>query len=258
MKWNDMSKHVNLSMPGYIKDALHKFQHPLPKRPQYAPRDWTVPTYGERIQYAPLPDAAPPATSEEITSAQAVVGNLLYSARAVDPTLLVPLSALASQLSTATTTTIKAVAHLLDYCSTHPESTIRYFASDMQLKIHSNASYLSEPKSKSRIGGYFYVGNKTNSRMKPLSNGQLLCHTAVLKHVVSSVADAEFGALFVNAKEGTIKRTTLAEMGHTQDATELKTDNTTKDCIINNTVQQKGSKAKDLRLYWVKDRVEQN
>jgi hypothetical protein len=223
LKWNYMNKYVDLSMPGYIKDALHKFQHPLPKRPQYAPHKWTVPAYGQRIQYVPLPDAAPPATSEEITRAQAVVGTLLYNARAVDPTLLVPLSALASQLSTATTTTIKAVSHLLDYCSTHPESIIRYFASDMQLKIHSDVSYLSEPKAKSRIGGYFYLVNKTNSRMKPISNGPLLFHTTVLKHVVSSVSEAEFSALFVNAKEGTATRTTLAEMGHNQDATELKT-----------------------------------
>jgi hypothetical protein len=258
LKWNYMSKHVDLSMPGYIKDALQKFQHPLPKRPQYAPHNCTVPAYGQCIQYAPLPDAAPPATSEEITRAQAIVGTLLYNARAVDPTLLVPLSALASQVSTATTTTIKAVSHLLDYCSTHPEYTIRYFASDMQLKIHSDASYLSEPKAKSIIGGYFYLGNTTNSRMKLLSNGPLLCHTTVLKHVVSSVADAEFGALFVNAKEGTVTRTTLDEMGHNQDAIELKTDTTTADGIINNTVQQKRSKAMDMKFYWVKDRVEQN
>jgi hypothetical protein len=45
--------------------------------------------------------------------------------------------------------------------------------------------------------------------------------------VVSSVAEAEFGALFVNAKEGNVTHTTLAEMGHNQDATELKTDNST-------------------------------
>jgi hypothetical protein len=125
LNWDYANKHVDLSMPGYIKDALHKFQHPLLKRPQYAPQHWTVPAYGQRIKYALLPDAAPPATASEITRAQAIVGTLLYNARAVDPTLLMPLSALASHLSTATTTKIKAVSHLLDYCSTHPESTIR-------------------------------------------------------------------------------------------------------------------------------------
>jgi hypothetical protein len=127
----------------------------------------------------------------------------------------------------------------------------------MQLKIHSDASYLSEPKAKSRIGGYFYLGNNTNSRLKPISNGPLLCHITVLIHVVSSVSEAEFGAIFVNAKEGTVTRTTLAEMGHNQDSTDLKTDNTTADGIINNTVQQKHSKAMDMRFYWVKDSLEQ-
>jgi hypothetical protein len=126
----------------------------------------------------------------------------------------------------------------------------------MQLKSHSDASYVSEPKAKSRIDGYFYLVGKTDSRMKPLSNGPLFCHTTVLKHVVSSVAEAEFGALFVNAKEGTVTRTTLSEMGHNQDATDLITDNTTADGIINNTVQQKRSKAMDMRFYWIKDRVE--
>jgi hypothetical protein len=83
-------------MPGYIKDALHNFLHPTPTRPQYAPHNCTVPTYGQRIQYAPLPDASPPATAQEITRSQAIVGTLLYNARAVDPTLLVPLRTLAS------------------------------------------------------------------------------------------------------------------------------------------------------------------
>jgi hypothetical protein len=100
------------------------------------------------------------------------------------------------------------------------------------------------------------VGNKTDSPKKPLYNGPLLCHTTALKHVVSSLAEDKCGALFVNAKEGTVTRTTLAEMGHNQDATELKTDNTTADGIINNTVQQKLSKVMDMRFYWVKDRVE--
>jgi hypothetical protein len=75
------------------------------------------------------------------------------------------------------------------------------------------------------------LGNKTNSLKNSLSNGPLLCHTKILKHVVSSVAEAEFGAIFVNAKEGTATHITLAEMGLNQEATEIKTDNTTSDGI---------------------------
>jgi hypothetical protein len=185
------------------------------------------------------------------------VVTLLYNTRAVDPTLRVPLSTLASQLYTATATTINDVSHLLEYCSLNPESSIRKFASDMQIKILSDASYLSEPKAKSRIGGYFYLGIKTKSPKKPLSNVKLLCHT-ILKHVVSSVAEAKSGALFENEKEGTVTRTALTEMGHNQDATELTTYNTTSYGIINNTVQQKCSKTMYMRFYWVKDRAEQD
>jgi hypothetical protein len=80
----------------------------------------------------------------------------------------------------------------------------------------------------------------------------LLC-----SNVVSSVSEAECGDIFVNAKEGNITHTTLSEMGHKQDTTELKTDNSTTDGIINNTVQQKRSKTMDTIFYWVKDRFEQ-
>jgi hypothetical protein len=121
----------------------------------------------------------------------------------------VPLSTLESKLSTSTSATIDDVSHLLDYFSTYLEASIGYYASEMQLKINRDASYLSEPKFKSEIGGYFYLGNKTNSSKKLLSTGQLLCHTTVLKHVVSSVAEAEFGTLFDNAMEGTVTCITL-------------------------------------------------
>jgi hypothetical protein len=52
-------------MPGYIKDALHKFQHPMPKHPRYAPHNWTVPAYSQRIQYALVPEATPPPPQQQ-------------------------------------------------------------------------------------------------------------------------------------------------------------------------------------------------
>jgi hypothetical protein len=55
-----------------------------------------------------------------------------------------------------------------------------------------------------------------------------------------------------------LSHTTLSEMGHEQDTTKLKTDNSTADGIINKTVQQKRTKAMDMILYWLKNRVEHN
>jgi hypothetical protein len=136
---------------------LHKYQQPPAKRPQYAPHKWTEPAYGQCIQYTPPQDDSATASTAYITWAQGIVVTLLYYARSVDPTLITPLSTIASRLSTATATTMDAVNHLLDYCRNKHHATIHYFASDMQLKIHSHASYISEPKSKSRIGGYFFL-----------------------------------------------------------------------------------------------------
>jgi hypothetical protein len=62
LKWDYANEHVALSMPGYTKDALHKYQHPMPRCPQYAPHKCTIPAYGQRIKYVPLLDTYHPAT----------------------------------------------------------------------------------------------------------------------------------------------------------------------------------------------------
>jgi hypothetical protein len=74
---------------------------------------------------------------------------------------------------------------------------------------------------------------------------------------MSSTAEAEIGALYLNAKEATVIRTTLDEMGHPQPATPMETDNSTACGIMNRTVKQVRSKAIDMHFYWVRDRVKQ-
>jgi hypothetical protein len=54
LKWDYEHRHVDLSILGYIKDALYKYQHTMPKHPQYAPHNWTEPVYGQRMQYVQL------------------------------------------------------------------------------------------------------------------------------------------------------------------------------------------------------------
>jgi hypothetical protein len=90
----------------------------------------------------------------------------------------------------------------------------------MILHIHSDASYLSENEAKSRVGGFFYIGNDTKHNKK-LINGAILIISKVLKHVMSSAAEAEIGAVFINAKKGAVLRTTLEELGHKQPPTPM-------------------------------------
>jgi hypothetical protein len=167
-----------------------------------------------------------------------------------------PINVLASEQSKATAVTADKFIKLLNYCNTHPETKIRYHASDMILHIHSDASYISEKEAKSRAGGFFYMGSSTNTDIK-LTNGAILIISKVLKRVMSSAAEAEIGAVFINAKEVAVLRTTLEELGHPQPPTKMETDNTTATGYSNGTIKQKRTKAMCMHFYWIKDRVKQ-
>jgi hypothetical protein len=260
LEWDYVNRTCDISMPGYIAAALHRFQHPPPKRPQDSPHRWIPPTYGATIQLAPLDDTSPALDSASTTRIQQIIGTLLYYARAVDSTMFVALGALAAAQSKGTEETAKVMAWLLDYAATHPDAVIRYSASGMILWIHSDASYLSEPKARSRVGGHFFLSDMPTSnpeKQKPPNNGAVHTVSNILKNVMSSATEAEFAGLFHNAKDGAMLRTTLTEMGHPQPATPIQTDNSTANGITNGTVRQHKSKAMDMRFYWIQDRVRQ-
>jgi hypothetical protein len=142
---------------------------------------------------------SPALSDKDVNELQQLTGILLYYARAVDPTLIMPINVLASEQSKATEVTVDKVIKLLNYCNTHTETKIRYHASDMILHIHSDASYLSENEAKSRAGGFFYMGSDTKTNKK-LTNEAILIISKVLKHVMSSAAEAEIGAGFYKRK----------------------------------------------------------
>jgi len=181
----------------------------------------------------------------------------------VDMTLLVTLSTIASQQSKATVDTIKATTQLLNYFATHPNATVRFTASDMVLHIVSDASYLSASGARSRLGGYFFMSNPLPRSPPhpddpaPMFNGPVLVNSSIIQPVLSSAAEAELGALFHNAKDGCMLRTTLEDMGHPQPATPIQADNACAVGLANGTVKQKRSKAIDMRFYWVRDQVKQ-
>jgi hypothetical protein len=55
---------------------------------------------------------------------QKITGKFLYYARAVDPTMQVALSSLASQQTKGTERTAEDTVKFPKYCATHPESII--------------------------------------------------------------------------------------------------------------------------------------
>jgi len=263
LKWDYEARTCDISMPGYVERALQRFAHPPPTRQQDSPHAAAKPQCGAKMQLTEEPDTSAPLAKQDIKRVQEVCGTVLHYARAVDNAMLKALGSIASQQATGTENTMKATTQLLNYAASHPDAVAHFSASDMVLHIDSDASYLSEPKAKSCIGGYHYLSllpkNPLNENSdEPIPNGPVHIVCTIMKEVVSSAAEAELAALFYNCKEACGIRNTLLELGHPQPPTPVRTDNTTASGIANDTVKQKRSKAIDMRFHWVRDRVRQN
>ena len=171
--------------------------------------------------------------------------------------MLVSLGSLAATQTKGTEKTMQAITHLLDYAATHPDAAIRYHKSHMILYVHSDASYLSEPRARSRVGGYFYLGNANEPADNPKPNGPIHVEARILKNIMAAASEAEIAGTFHNGQETVHIRQILAELGRPQtQPTQMTVDNSTADGFTNKLLKIKRSKAIDMRFYWVQDRVE--
>jgi hypothetical protein len=260
LKWDYNKRTCDISMPGYIERALTRFEHPKPKKPQDNPFQFIQPEYGAKVQYEPDADESAPLDEKGKKRIQEILGTLLYYARAVDPTMLVTISHLSSQQANPTQKTMVAINHLLDYCATHPNAISRFHASDMILHVESDASYLSEPKAKSRYAGYHYLSDdpKGSQLMYPTLNAPVLVSANIIKETVASASEAELAGLFHNGQDALPLRHALNEIGHQQPPTPIQTDNSTASGLANDTIRQKRSKAMNMRYFWIRDQSDAN
>ena len=97
LEWDYKQRQVHAFMKGYTAKALKELGHPMPKRKQYSPYPHTPPNYGAKQQFADSPDTSPLLDKSNKQFVQRVTGKFLYPARGVDPTLLMPLSAIAAK-----------------------------------------------------------------------------------------------------------------------------------------------------------------
>ena len=143
LDWDYARRQVHLSMPGYVKRGLQQFNHPTPKKRQNSPYPNVPIKYGATKQYATTRVDALPVSAEDKKFIQQVCGKFLFYGRAVDSTILVAVSAIASQQAKPTTDTLAKTKQLLDYLASQEEAILTYSASDMVLAVHSNAGYLN-------------------------------------------------------------------------------------------------------------------
>ena len=89
----------------------------------------------------------------------------------------------------------------MNYCATHDNTKIRYFASEMVLNVHSDDSCLSSSKDRSRVGGHFFLSKKISEGQQISHNGAILVIASILKNLMASAVEADLGGLFLNYKE---------------------------------------------------------
>ncbi len=193
IKWDHPGKKVHISMPLFLENALKRFQHPPPIVLQDQPHPHVKKQYGAKVQHAKPPNDTPPLDKAGKKFIQEVTGVFLYLAQAVDLTLLTALSALASKQAAPTENTMQDCLQFLDYAASQEDAIVTYQASNMKLAIHSNASYLSEPKARSRAGSHMFMAGTEEI---PINNGAVLNILQIIEAVMSSAMEAELSALF--------------------------------------------------------------
>eukprot|EP00804_Cyclotella_cryptica_P003832 CCRYP_018944-RA/>CCRYP_018944-RA protein AED:0.28 eAED:0.25 QI:0/0/0/1/0/0/2/0/503 len=242
--WDYPCQQDHLSMPGYCHKAGQRFQHNIPMKPQHQPYPHTPRTYRAKQQYVDNPDLSAPLANKTQPS----------SRKSLECFSTTPEPLIATQHSKPTQTTLQRINRFLDYAVTHQDAVITYRASNMILAARSDASYLSETMAQSHTGGHFFLSE--NDKV-PRNNSAILTLAQIIKSVMSSAAEAELGALYINAREAIPIRHLLKELGDTQPPTPIQIDNSTALSVVGNVIQPKRTKAMDMRFHWLRCRTNQ-
>ena len=148
---------MDLSLTDYIRHALDKLQYILKIYPQYSllhyiNANWTE--KGER-PYAKEEDTPQLLHPKDIKYTQQVVETFLHYTLSLDCAILTTLNDIGLKKSLRTKKVKETVQQLLDYANTYQNMYLRYYSSDMQLNVDTDASFLVLPKARSRIAVYF-------------------------------------------------------------------------------------------------------
>jgi hypothetical protein len=100
-------------MPGYLDKVFLKVKHVAPSKKQNPPHPHILPQYGAKIQYVEYQDESSLLNKEDTKHVQAVMGTLLYYARAVNSTILTALSSLATEPNAKSNRENKTTVRLL-------------------------------------------------------------------------------------------------------------------------------------------------
>ena len=114
----------------------------------------------KKIHTAAEEDIIPLRTPAGIRYIQQLVWYVLYYARATYNTIHPAFNEIGSQQPKWTQATNHDVNILMNYLYKYFNAKLRYYKSNMQLYIDSNAAYLVAPEAKNRVAGYYHISDK--------------------------------------------------------------------------------------------------
>ena len=88
----------------------------------------------------------------------------------------------------------------------------------------------------------------------PENNGAVLNIAQIINMVMTSAAEVEIGAMFINNWEAVPQRMTLVEMGHPQPRITMQMDKSAAHAVFTSNVQPIRTKAMDTKFHWLRCR----
>jgi hypothetical protein len=134
---------------GVHQEVVARIQSRQIKKIQNFPYTPAPKQFGSEAQRPLLLDASTPLNKTGIKRVQQIIGSILYYAWAVNMTILMALSTIATEQTEATEKMMAKCTQLLDYLAYHADAKVRFYTPDMVMNIHSDASYLSEANAQS-------------------------------------------------------------------------------------------------------------
>ena len=112
----------------------------------------------------------------------------------------------------------------MDFLWTYPNTRLRYFAETMQLAVESDASFLTQPGTKSCYAGHYYFESLPHllSYNSAPFNAPIHTKCATIKNVVASVAESECSGVFNNTQKALVISRVAVALKHKQKPTTLK------------------------------------
>ena len=194
-------------------------------------------------------------TPDQLKFLQKFVGEILWYSNAVGHDILTAISKLSTHQSAPTKDTFPfTVERIQGYLKQYGYHKIQFQASNMKLHIMSDASFDSEPKSKSRGGSFMWIGNNEPN----LINGPIYCQSKILPGVPQSAAVAEIVQHVESGKMGIYARRILRCLGYPQTPTIILADNLCSIDYAHNNTKGRTLKTIARRTNWLKHVVRKN